>query len=100
MESLGHKNKNNEFNKSVHLIQLSDNPIKIWRKDNNDIIIDDSSIKDEHADIFLDNNKEVILKNLNDSETDILLREKLIINENKIHIKTKNVEIEANLEII
>lgn len=100
LESLGHKNKNNEFKKSVHLIELSDNPIKIGRKNNNDIIIDDSSIKDEHAEIFLDNNKQVILKNLNDNETDILLREKLIINENKIHIKTKNAEIEANLEII
>ena len=98
LESLGHKNEDNGIKKSVHLISLTNKPIKIGKKDTNDLIIDDNSIEDEHAEIIFDeNNKRVILKNLNNNETDILLRNRLILNENKIHLRTKNAKIEVNL---
>ena len=98
LESLGHRNENNAIKKSVHLILLTDEPVKIGKKDNNDLIIDDNSIKDEHAEIIFDkNNEQIILKNLNNNETDVLLRNKLILNENKIHLKTKNSKIEVDL---
>ena len=97
LESLGHKDEDNGIKKSVHLISLTNKPIKIGKKENNDLIINDNSIEDEHAEIIFDEkNKQVILKNLNDNDTDVLLRKRLILNEEKIHLRTKNAKIEVN----
>ena len=97
LESFGDMNK-----KSIYLIILKEKIIKIGRNEKNDLILNDSSIGDEHAVIKFDkNNKKVILESVNNNyETSVLVKKNIIMNEKVITLQVGNLKFEANLKKI
>ena len=98
LESLGHKKENNTI-KTLYVINLKEDIITIGRNNNNDIIIDDSSIGEEHAIIKFDRkNNKIILQSVNNKfDSAVLIKKSLIMNEKKIYLQTRNTKFEANL---
>lgn len=100
LESLGNNDeKGGKYNKLIHVIKLTENIIKIGKNKQNDLVIDDPSIEDEHATIKFDKkNEEIILENLTEKDnTFVFIRNMFKMNENKIKIKIGKTLIEANL---
>lgn len=91
--------KEDEYDKSIHVIKLTEDVIKIGRNEQNDLVIDDPSIENEHAILKYDEkNKEIILENLTEKDnTFVFIRNGFKMNENKIKIKIGKTLIEANL---
>ena len=99
LESLNHKNEKGRSKKYVHLITLNKDIIKIGRNKNNDIIIDDPSVEDIHAEIKYDEKKEkIIISNISkENEVSILIKNSLQMNEKKIQLKINKIKLEAYL---
>lgn len=106
LESLGHKyeykNGNEKkvgYNKLVYVIKLNEDIIKIGKNEKNDIVINDPSVDDEHAEIFFDKkDKKILLKNLSkENNTFVLIKKDLEVNEKINKIKVRNIIVEANL---
>ena len=85
--------------KLVFVIQLNNEPIKIGRKKDNDMIIRDPSISKIHAELEYDKKQgKIILKNENEKYgTLVLIKKSLKINENKIKFQIGRTIIEANI---
>lgn len=85
LESLGTEDK------TVFFVFLTDDDIIIGNNnENSDIVINDESIKEKHAKIYLDNEK-IWIENLNnDFDVNVLVRNEILLNENKILLKVKN----------
>ena len=99
LESLGHK-KDNNTTKTLYVVTLDEDIIKIGRNNNNDIIIDEPSIGEEnHAVIIFEKkNNRIILKSIdNKFDTAILIKKPLKMNENKLYLQTGKIKFEANL---
>ena len=102
LESLGHK-KDKNTTKTLYVITLDKDIIRIGRNSNNDIIIDDDSIGEErHAVIkFEKKYNRIILKSVdNEYETAVLIKKSLKMNEKKIYLQTGKTKFEANLNEI
>ena len=89
MESIGSKDK------TVFIIFLSKGNIIVGNDKNkeNDIIIEDPSIKEQHAKIFFDTKKgkvKIESLNENDFDTSVLVRKEILLSENKILLKVEN----------
>ena len=99
LESLGHKNENGGYQKTVYIIKLSENIIKIGRNKDNDVIIDDPSIKDYHAEIkFINTNKKILLENKTDKpDIAVLIKNPLKMNNKKIHLQCGRIFFEAKI---
>ena len=99
LESLGHKNESGGYQKTVYIIKLTENVIKIGRKKDNDIIIDDPSIKDYHAEIKFNNaNKTILLENQTDKpDIAVLIKNPLKMNDKKIHLQCGRIFFEAKI---
>ena len=97
LESYGYNNK-----KIVHLIILKGDKITIGRSENNDLILDDPSIGDKHAEIiFNKKNQKLILESLNNNfDTAVLVRKSIKINEKIINLQVGKMKFEANLKKI
>ena len=101
LESLGHKNKDGGYQKIVYLIKLTKDIVKIGRNKDNDIIIDDPSIKDFHAQIKFDKtNKKILLENKTDKpDVAVLIKNPLKMNKKKIHLQCGRTFFEAKINI-
>ena len=86
LESLGTEDK------TVFFVFLTDDDIIIIgnNNENSDIVINDESIKEKHAKIYLDNEKIWIESLNNDFDVNVLVRNEILLNENKILLKVKN----------
>ena len=85
LESIGTKDK------TVYII-TKDNIIIGNNNKENDIIIEDNSIKEKHAQIYFDHiNGKIWIRNLSDDfDTSILIRDEVLLNDEKILLKVKN----------
>lgn len=102
LESLGHKNKNGGYKKTVYLIYITEEGVvKIGRNKENDIIIEDPSIKDFHAEIRFDlQNKKIILENKSDKpDIAVLIKNPLKMTNKKIHLQCGRTFFEAKINI-
>jgi hypothetical protein len=99
LESLGHKNKGGGYQKTVYLIKLTEDVIKIGKNKDNDIIIDDPSIKEFHAEIKFDKtNKKILLENKSDKpDVAVLIKKPLKMNNKKIHLQCGRTFFEAEI---
>ena len=101
LESLGHKNKDGGYQKTVYIIKLTEDVIKIGRNKDNDVIIDDPSIKDFHAEIKYDKiNKKILFENKSDKpDVAVLIKKPLKMNNKKIHLQCGRTFFEAEIRI-
>ena len=99
LESLGLKNSNGEYQKTIYLIKLCKDVIKIGRNKDNDVIIDDPSIKDFHAEIKYNNtNKKMLLENKSDKpDIAVLIKNSLKMNNKKINLQCGRTFFEAKI---
>jgi len=99
LESLGHKNKDGGYQKTVYIIKLTEDVIKIGRNKDNDVIIDDPSIKDFHAEIkFNKINKKILFENKSDKpDVAVLIKKPLKMNNKKIHLQCGRTFFEAEI---
>ena len=105
-ESLPYIKYYNEIERSIHLVRLTGNnnniEIKIGRdghKKDNHIKLEEETVSRKHAKIIYNKKiKSLLLKNISErSETLVLIKDILKINENKIHIHIGRISIEACL---
>ena len=97
MESL------DDNDKTVFIIYLNESIIKIGKSENNDIIIEDESIKNEHAVIKYDKkNGKVWIESLSndyyDFDNAVLVREEILVNSDKILLKINDNVLIANAQ--
>ena len=98
LESVNHKNEQGRTKKYVHLINLNKGIIKIGRNKSNDLIIDDPSVEDVHAQIEYDKKNEgVIISNISkENDVAILIKKRsLQMNKKKIQIQLNRIKFEA-----
>jgi len=98
LESLDYVKDNNNI-KTVHIVQLNDEEIKIGRSNFNDIIDNDSSVSRDHAVLkYNKNNRTLFLENKNGKYgTLVLVRGNIKVNEEKTHIQIGNTKISMDL---
>ena len=97
MESL------DDNDKTVFIIYLNESIIKIGKSENSDIIIEDESIKNEHAVIKYDKkNGKVWIESLSndyyDFDNAVLVREEILVNSDKILLKINDNVLIANAQ--
>jgi hypothetical protein len=97
IENFGLKNPENK--KYIYILNLGKDVIKIGKNSDNDLIINDNSIDDEHATIYFDDKKNVVLKSLKELNTSVLIRGKVIFNtiNKEIDLKLGNYYITAKM---
>ena len=102
MESFGYIDikKKSPIQKSIHVIKLTGEDIKIGKSDQNDVVVDDCSVCDEHAIIKYYNDK-LLLKNLSKMAGTLVFipKFKIKISEKKVFLQINKVALEAQ-EII
>ena len=107
LESIEYEDsKNSGVKKSIHVIKLTGEDIKIGRKDSQnqndviDVIVDDSSVCKEHA-IIKYNNGRLLLKNLSKKAGTLVFIPKFKINisEKKVLLQIDKVSLEAQVII-
>ena len=92
------KSENSGIKKSIHVIKLIGEDIKIGKDPQNDVIVDDSSACKEHAIIKYDNGK-LLLKNLSNVAGTLVFIPKFKINisEKKVLLQIDNISLEAQV---
>ena len=97
LESIEYE-ENSCIKKSIHIIKLTGEDIKIGQDTKNDIVVDDSSVCKVHAIIKYDNGK-LLLKNLSKKAGTLVFIPKFKINisEKKVLLQIDNISLEAQV---
>jgi len=100
LEPLDYIKDNNNNIKTVHIVKLINEEIKIGRNDNNDIIDDDLSVSREHAVLkYNKSNRTLFLENKKGRYgTLVLVRGNIKVNEEKTFIQIGNTKISMELK--
>ena len=92
----------NKIVKTVHIVELTGGPIKIGRKERNDIILEDNKVSSEHAIIeYHRSSGNLIIKNLSQHFGTLALiytkEQKIILDQKPVFFQANKSLIEANV---